>query len=87
MARTLSPSDLVRAADRQGIGLLDIPEVAGSRADVAVSQEDADGLQVSRLAQDVHGAGAAQGLGPVHHWIKTDASCPGFHEAIQLPSR
>ncbi len=87
VARILSPLDLVRPADRQGIGLLDGPEIAGGRADVAVSEQQADGLQVARLAEDVRGAGASQGFGPLGPRIKTDTSCPGLHEAAQLPSR
>ncbi len=80
-------SDLVRPADRQRIRLLDGPEIAGSRADVAVSEQEADSLHVARLAKDVCGSGAPKGFGPVRPWIKTNVSCPGFYEAAQLPSR
>ena len=45
MARNLSPSDLIIPTDRQGIGLLDCSEIAGGRADVAVSKQEADGFQ------------------------------------------
>ena len=48
-ANLVSPSDVVRPDDCQRIGLLDGPEVAGGRADIAVSEHRLNTAQIGTV--------------------------------------